>query len=442
MTRWRVLAVALLLTGCTGGSGPEVVVGTVGRADVVEIVNAPATVAARASSTVAAPADGTVAEVYVADGDRVKAGQRLLRITSPAAQERLRQARSADAQAAAAAPRVSTPSLTGFQGQVDAAASAAFTAAREAAAAVVGDARARALAAVAQAEAQYATARAQALASLHSLEQGIGSVSAALSSLGQAQRVQTQAAVGIAQSTVDALVVRAPIGGTVQLGGSSSGTTGATGGLDGLLGSLPEAVRGQAEQAIGGSSSGAAVTGEVVRGAPVTSGSTLATVFDLSAVHLVAAVDETDVFLVSKGVRADVELDAVPDARYSATVTAVDLSPTESSRGGVTYRVRMTLGPGRYTDGRAAPRPRPGMSAVADLRVRSADDAVSVPAAAVVRQGRNDAVWVVVGGRARSRVVRLGAQGDDVVQVVEGLREGDAIVTRGADTVSEDDKVP
>jgi multidrug efflux pump subunit AcrA (membrane-fusion protein) len=438
MTRWLALcAAAVLLPACSGDSGPEIRVGTVGRADVVEIVNAPATVTARAQSSVSSPAEGSVAEVFVADGERVRTGQPLLRISSPPARERLRQARAADAQAAAAVPAVSTPSLTGFQAQVDAAATAAFAAARSAAASLTGETRAAALAAVTQAEAQYATARAQALAALRAVEQGVGSLSAALASLGQAQRVQTRAAVTLAQATVDALTVRAPIGGVVQLGGAPSATS-VPGGLADLVGALPESLQGALPSSSGPDSSAA----EVVRGTPVTAGTPLATVFDLSSLSLVAAVDETDIFLVTKGVRAGVELDAVPDARYAATVVAVDLSPTESSRGGVTYRVRMRLGAGRHADGSPAPRPRPGMSAVADLRVRSASDAVAVPAAAIVRQGRRDAVWVVVGGRARARVVRLGAQGDDTVQVLDGVREGDRIVVLGADAVDEGDRVP
>jgi multidrug resistance efflux pump len=305
--------------------------------------------------------------------------------------------------------------------------------------------RPAALAAVAQAEAQYAAARAQSLAALRSLERGIGSVGSALASLGQAQRVQTQAAVAVARSTVDALVVRAPINGTVQLGGSSSaaGSGASASGLDALIGGLPASVQGTAAQALGGSSGGAATSAaSIVEGAPVDSGTAVATVFDLSSLQLVGAVDETDIFLVRPGVHSDVELDALPDARFTATVVAVDLSPTESSRGGVTYRVRLSLGRGHLDDGTPVPRPRPGMSAVVDLRVRSAKQAVAVPAAAVVRQGARDAVWVVVGGRARSRLVRLGAQGDDYVQVLDGVAPGEVVVTRGADTVTAGQKVP
>jgi multidrug efflux pump subunit AcrA (membrane-fusion protein) len=437
--RTRAVAAMLLLAACTRGGGPDVTVATVGRADVVEIVNAPGTVAARAQASVSAPAEGTVAELFVRDGDRVKAGQPVLRVASPSAQERLRQAQAADAQAASATPRVASPRLTGFQAQVDTAATAAFAAARQAANAVPEPQRAQALAGVTQAEAQYAAARAQALAALRSLESGIGSVTNALGSLSAAQRVQTRAAVAIAQSTVDALLVRAPIGGTVQLGGTSS-AGGTTGGLDALVGSLPAAVQGEAAQALGGS--GGTSTGAVTPGAPVSSGTPLVTVFDLSSVEVLSAVDETDIFLVRRGVPADVELDAVPGARYTASVAAVDLSPTESSRGGVTYRVRLTLGPGRLDGGEPAPRPRPGMSAVVDLRVRSVTNAVAVPAAAIVRQGTHDAVWVVVGGRARSRVVRLGAQGDDDVQILDGVTTADVVVTRGADTVAEGQRVP
>ncbi|MDQ1710641.1 MAG: HlyD family secretion protein [Frankiaceae bacterium] len=435
-------AAVLLLAGCSGGGGPDVATAPVGLRDVVEIVNAPATVAARAQSTVSAPAAGTVAEVLVRDGATVRAGQPLVRVDSPSARERLRQAEAADAQAAAV-PRVSTPRLTGFQGQVDTTATAAFGAARQAAVAVPAAQRAQALAAVAQAEAQYAAARAEALASLRSLERGIGSVATALASLGQAQRVQTQAAVTIARSTVDALVVRSPINGTVQLGGSSPSGTSTASGLDALIGGLPAAVQGSAASALNGASGAISTsTGSVVAGTPVDSGTALATVFDLTSLQLVGAVDETDIFLVKPGVRANVELDALPDATFTATVASVDLSPTESSRGGVTYGVRLNLGAGRANDGSTAPRPRPGMSAVVDLRVRSALLAVAVPAASIVRQGARDAVWVVVGGRARGRVVRLGAQGDDYVQVLDGLHTGEVVVTRGADTLAEGRKVP
>ena len=78
----------------------------------------------------------------------------------------------------------------------------------------------------------------------------------------------------------------------------------------------------------------------------MTSGQPILTVTDTSTLSLTAQVDETDVLLVQAGVPASAELDAVPDATYDAAVTSIDPTPTTSSRGGVTYVVRLSLGRG------------------------------------------------------------------------------------------------
>jgi hypothetical protein len=82
------------------------------------------------------------------------------------------------------------------------------------------------------------------------------------------------------------------------------------------------------------------------------------------------------------------------------------------------------------------------MSAVVDLRVREARSALSVPSSAIVTSGQNATVWVVAGGHAQRRVVRLGAQGDTLAQIVSGVGQGERIVVRGADSVRQGQKLP
>ncbi len=409
--------------------------GTVGRSTVTEVVEAPATVTAKATAEVTSAADGRISELRVREGQAVRAGRILLRIGSPRAERQLRDARRADAEAASAG-NVAVPSggLTSAQLQADADARAAFAAARRSARQIADrQVRAQALAAVRASEAQYAAARAQAQDAVRQFNAGLGSLSNAIGSLASAQRVQTRAAVAAAQRTVDALTIRAPIAGRVSLttGGQASGT-GDSGAA--LLDQLPDSVRGQAGDLLG-SSGGAQVTGSLAEGQPVRSGQLLLRVTDASALTLAAQVDETDVLLVKPGVVGQAELDAVPDATYDAEVTTIDPTPSTSSRGGVAYTVRLSLGRGTEEDGTAAPEPRPGMSAVVDLMVRTATDAIAVPASAVFRDGRRDAVWVVRAGMARKQLVRVGAQGEDEVQIVEGLKGGERIVVRGADRV-------
>ncbi len=437
------LAVAgLLLAGCSRGEASGIATETVGRATVREVVEAPGAVGAKASATVVSPASGKVGSLSVREGQRVKAGQVLLRIDSPQAREQLAQAREADSRAAAVGSGVGVPraSLSGSRGSLDRAATKAFATARSSAQQVPDpQARAQAVAAVDAARAQYVAASRQAQATMDSFNAGLRSLGRAVSSVSQAQRVQTRSALALAERAVAALVVRAPISGVVSLGAASGGGTASA--LPGGLSSLPSSVQEQAGGLLA-EGRGAAGGGALAVGSPVSSGATLLTLTDTSTLTLSAEVDETDVLLVKPGVKADVELDAVPGARYAATVGSVDVTPTTSARGGVSYVVRLTLGGGTADDGRPAPQPRPGMSAVVDLQVRTARNVVAVPVSAVFRDGKRDAVWVIGDGVARKRVVRLGAQGDEVVHVVQGLRLGEQIVVRGADRVTEGRALP
>lgn len=441
----RLTFVALLalvaVAGCTGGGGADIELGTAQRATVTEVVEAPATVVAKASATVTASAPGEIAVLEVTEGQVVKAGAVLLEIDSPAVQAQLEQARTV-AEDAARAGGVALPraDFSRTQEATDEAAADAFGKAR-AAATLIPDQAARdaLLAQVDQSEATYEAVSADAQAAVRSVNAGLTSVGAAVSSLLAAQRAQAEAALALAEQQAAALTVRAPIAGTVVLGAGGQQTPAD---LTGLLDELPADASELLGTAGSGTDSAVPTRASLEVGMPVSAGGTLLSIVDVSDLSLAAEVDETDILLVEPGADAEVELDAVPGARYPAAVESIDLAPTASSRGGVSYVVRLSLGEGSLPDGSAAPVPRPGMSAVAGLRVRTDVNAVTVPSAAVVRDGERDTVWVVVDDRARLRVVTLGAQGEDLVAVAEGLAAGDAVVVRGADQVTEGDRLP
>ncbi len=435
-----VSIVVLGASSCTGGTA-AVAVGAASRGDVAEVVDASATVTAKAVAGLTAPAAGTVTVLSVTTGSSVRAGQVVAVIDSPAAQQQLRSAAAAVAasRGGGAAGIGSTASLTAAQKQTDAAAAKAFAQARTAAAAI-GDPAVRAalLAQIDAAAKQYDSVSATARSLATAVRKGIASLSSAVGALGAAQRAQAQSAYDLAKSTVDSLTLRAPIAGVVQLGGVSGGS--------GSTGSLAQLLSGGAAATSTGS--GAAVPAgpgaddAVSLGAQVGPGTPVATIVDTSSLGLLAEVDETDVILVAPGVSASVELDAAPGATYDATVRTVDVLPTTSARGGVAYRVRLALSAGRYADGRAAPVPRPGMSAVAHLSVRQAHGVVTVPAAAVFTVDGHDALWLKRDGRAVRVPVDVGVQGQDQVEIRSGIAAGDSVVVRGADQVRAGQSLP
>ena len=186
----------------------------------------------------------------------MRAGQVLLRVESPDARRRLRQALRADAQAASAG----TPGSAGAvdlsaANQADAAARRAFARARRAALRIPpGPARQQALSALRVSQSQYRAARASANQASQALAAGLGSLSDAVTALSAAQRVQTGAAVDAARREVAALTVRAPVAGTVSLSAPAAST--AAPDPSALLDQLPENLQGQAGDLLGSGSAG------------------------------------------------------------------------------------------------------------------------------------------------------------------------------------------
>jgi multidrug efflux pump subunit AcrA (membrane-fusion protein) len=243
-----------------------------------------------------------------------------------------------------------------------------------------------------------------------------------------AQRGQAELALDLAQDQQDRLTLRSPLAGTVQLGRSGSGGTSLPQ-VQGLPAGAEEALQGLA-----GGGTQAAATGPPLRvGSEVAAGQTVATVFDVSDLLVAAEVDETDIALVKPGQLARVELDAFPQAAFAAKVRRVAVAPTagQSAAGGGTYQVDLVLG--EADAGEAQPVPRVGMTATAAIAVRRTTNRPSVPGSALVGRPGGQAVFVVEDGKVHLRPVQVAADGDDRVAVASGLRDGERVVSRGAE---------
>ncbi|WP_250035183.1 efflux RND transporter periplasmic adaptor subunit [Paractinoplanes maris] len=433
--RSLVLAAAgVLLVSSTAASCNEeqtdVRLGAAARGTVSEIVEAPGSVTARAAATVSAPSAGTLDDLRVEPGRRVGKGQVLAVIDAPELEARRRSAeRALDEASRGGGPVGGTSGFVSVRRRTDKQAADAFKEAREAAAKITDPAlREVLLKQVDAANEQYTAASAAAADALRSVQQGVASLGEAVSSLSAAQRLQAQQAYELADAAVEALTIRAPVAGVVQFGGTAGASPSS-------LGDLLAGGGGAAPAAAGSGSGLPGVDTAVPRGAFVAAGTPLFTVVDVSRLGLLAEVDETDVLLVKAGVKATVELDAATGASYAATVRSIDLLPTTSARGGVSYKVRLDL-----AEAADAPTPRPGMSAVIRLQVREADDAVTVPASAIINVDGRDTVWAVRGDSYERVPVTLGVQGEDVVQVTGGLDAGQRIAVSGADEIQPGDK--
>ena len=99
-----------------------------------------------------------------------------------------------------------------------------------------------------------------------------------------------------------------------------------------------------------------------------------------------------------------------------------------------TYKMRVSL-----LD--APPQLKLGMTAAVTVVNQREKAAVFLPLAAVYQTGDTPSVWVVNEGVANLRLVKIGTFGDNQVQVMEGLNEGDIVVTAGVHKLKEGQKV-
>lgn len=158
---------------------------------------------------------------------------------------------------------------------------------------------------------------------------------------------------------------------------------------------------------------------KAVQGMRFMPGETLYQVTDLSAVWVLADVPEREIGQIRVGAPAKVQVDAYPGQAFAGKVAYVYPTLNAETR---TVPVRIELAnPGL--------RLKPAMFAAVELAVGGEQPVLAVPASAVLDSGTRRLVFVQVGeGRFEPREVKLGARGDEQVEVLDGVRAGEAVV--------------
>jgi membrane fusion protein, heavy metal efflux system len=145
---------------------------------------------------------------------------------------------------------------------------------------------------------------------------------------------------------------------------------------------------------------------------------------DLSTVWLVADVPETDAPYIERGQTVEVRVLALPGQVFKAKLTAIGAQVDAVTR---RVPVRATLA---NPDGKL----KPHMFASFSIITSSGDSqAPSVPEEAIVREGDQARVWVVAQNNTLSlRSIHTGRSNDGMVEVLDGLKAGERVVTRGS----------
>jgi len=165
--------------------------------------------------------------------------------------------------------------------------------------------------------------------------------------------------------------------------------------------------------------SGVVTEKKVLQGMRFMPGEMLYQITDLSSVWVIADLSEQDIALVRTGARAKVTTTAYPNETFEGRITFVYPTMTAQTRS-VPVRVELA-NPGL--------RLKPAMFAQVEVTVGGKAPVLTVPDSAVIDTGARRMVLVQVQeGRFEPREVELGARGEDFVEVVKGVRDGEQVV--------------
>jgi len=206
--------------------------------------------------------------------------------------------------------------------------------------------------------------------------------------------------------------------------------------------------------------------GERVVGTNMMEGTEILRLANLNEMEVSVDVSENDIVRVSLGDTADVEIDAYIGKKFKGIVTEVANSANSSASSSITdqvtnFTVKVRILRESYQDllsGKSLTYSpfRPGMSASVEIRTRREYNVLAIPIQSVTTRDTTvklsksskkaeeietttvsiedqkklvECVFVVEEGKAKLRAVKTGIQDNSNIQILEGLKEGEKVVS-------------
>jgi len=152
-------------------------------------------------------------------------------------------------------------------------------------------------------------------------------------------------------------------------------------------------------------------------------GETLFETADLDSVWFVGDAFEKDIGYLESGQEGLIQSQGLPGVSFQGKLVYLGRSLNATTR---------TL-PVRFLVDNDSGRLLPKLSGTARLKISLGNDRVTVPARAVLETGKRSVVYVAQGeGMYRLRNVKTGIRTDDRIEILEGVKSGEEVVTDGA----------
>jgi RND family efflux transporter MFP subunit len=158
---------------------------------------------------------------------------------------------------------------------------------------------------------------------------------------------------------------------------------------------------------------------------PNTPNAKVATIVRTSVLRLRIDVPEQNIGLVSNGQGISLQTSAYPDRKFAGTVVRISPSLNATSRT-LTVEAEVENVGGLL---------KPGQFATVRIAQSQPKPAVMIPATAVKAEGETNSVFVVKDGRAEQRTVKVGILEGDLIEIQQGVQEGESVATSNINVI-------
>ena len=180
---------------------------------------------------------------------------------------------------------------------------------------------------------------------------------------------------------------------------------------------------------------------------------------DLSEMETQVNVDENDIISIAIGQHAEIEVDALLDQVLTGVVAEIASSANIAGEGSSDQKTEFEI---KISITDPPETLRPGMTAGAEIFTKTNENALSVPIQSVAvrtvdqlttagedraeaekrytadRDGFVEIVFCIEDGKALAKQVKTGIQSDELIEILEGLEEGEEVVTGSYRAISKD----
>jgi HlyD family secretion protein len=177
---------------------------------------------------------------------------------------------------------------------------------------------------------------------------------------------------------------------------------------------------------------GTLIARDVERGDVVQPGKALMVLSPSGQTQLILQIDEKNLASLHVGQKAIASADAYPDQRFAAELAFINPA-VDPQRGSVEVKLNVPDAPAYL---------RQDMTVSVDIEVAHRPDAIVVPAIAV-HDSNGKAPWVIVvnHGHARWRSVQLGVRGSNLIEVTQGVKPGELVISSNTANIANGQRV-